>query len=564
MAIWYTDNLIGSDSTGSGTIVLPYKTVNKAMTVGTNGDEIRVAGSGFTSLPGTCSQTSRTGTSWNTSQSLVGLLVPGDIITYNDPNFGDQKFFYKIFSVSATGFVTDGATNFDENINVTISKVTTLYYNTSTANITFENITITSKSQFNIRGGWVNSFTEQTGWTAMSYHSTSSATAQSGIGFTAVSEAGMYFDRFMISHLSTGFAGSIYTWAPGTLAFVYASSATSLGANPIGSATYPNKDVYMSNTRFGTFNSPQSAADGSPALKYNNCWFMRVAVVSNATICVVEIADLYTKGYSIGAVSTFSVAPAGQCKVNNLTVSSFGTVGSTEYVSLGESGTSPTNLIITNSITRVGLNTSNLIYAYANTANVQTTQIILPAQNIETLPGSTTESGWTGMNTNVSVAPVGGLYRTSTYVKDVEGFKNILGNGQVIFADPTQYSTGTNSLRISKGRGPGVNPVSLTPIEHLFITTSTSKTVTIRCKSSVAGNVTFGIIPNAKTSNMQATTTQELAAEVKAITTDWTDVTYTGLNATNAALLVNSFFVLGVNAITMPGKYIWIDSVTVA
>lgn len=564
MAIWYTDFLTGNDTTGDGSIALPYKTINKAINVGLDGDEIRVAGSGFTALPGTCSHTSRTGTTWNTSQSLVGLLAPGDIITYNDPNFGDQKFFYKVFAVTATNFTTDGPTNFDENVNVTISKVTTQHYYTTLTNQTFESVNLTGKSQFTIRGGWTNNFTAQDGWTVMNYHSTSSATAISGTGFNAPSGPGLYADRFMISHLSTGFAGHINTWSPGTLAFVYMPTSSAVfGANPVTSTTYPNADLYLSNTRLSTFNSPQYAADGSPALKYDNCWFMRPALNVNATASVTQFGNMYTKGYALATITNFVPWPSAQTIIANLSISSFGTPANNviEYVSMGEATPSPSNAIITNSINKVGLSANNIVLTGNSAAAGNITQLITPAQNIET--GTATDSGWGGMN-NQNQAPLSGYNRPIAIAKDIEGFKTIFGQGQVLFADPTEFSTGTNSLRISKGRvGTGIN-ITPTPIEQIFVDSAAAKTITIRCKSSVAGNVTFAFVPNAKTGNCQTSSTQEWAAETHAVGATWTDITYTGLNAYNANLFVNSFVTLGINANTMPGKFIWIDSVTIS
>jgi hypothetical protein len=156
MAIWYTDNLTGNDTTGNGTIATPYKTINKAMTVGTNGDEIRAAGSGFTALAGTVTATSSGGTTWNTSSNLTGILLPGDIITVNDAEFGDQKFFYKVFSVGVSSIVVDGAWNRTPNVTLTFSKITQQHYYTTTTNVTFENITVTDKTNFKITGGWMD------------------------------------------------------------------------------------------------------------------------------------------------------------------------------------------------------------------------------------------------------------------------------------------------------------------------------------------------------------------------------------------------------------------------
>ena len=58
MAIYYTDNINGNDTTGDGSWANPYKSISKASSViSANGDEIRVVGGTWTALPGTVSVT---------------------------------------------------------------------------------------------------------------------------------------------------------------------------------------------------------------------------------------------------------------------------------------------------------------------------------------------------------------------------------------------------------------------------------------------------------------------------------------------------------------------------
>ena len=78
MAIICTDNLLGNDTTGNGSAGLPYKTINKALSVAINGDEIRVAGSSFTQLPGTITGTA--GSNFATTSNQTANLTTNDII----------------------------------------------------------------------------------------------------------------------------------------------------------------------------------------------------------------------------------------------------------------------------------------------------------------------------------------------------------------------------------------------------------------------------------------------------------------------------------------------------
>ena len=47
------------------------------------------------------------------------------------------------------------------------------------------------------------------------------------------------------------------------------------------------------------------------------------------------------------------------------------------------------------------------------------------------------------------------------------------------------------------------------------------------------------------------------------LTTSWANYTYTGLDTTNATLLLNSYLSLGVRVDNLTAKYIWIDSITI-
>lgn len=561
MAIWYTDNLTGSDTTGNGTIATPYKTIGKAMQVGTNGDEIRVAGSGFTALPGTAVSTG--GSFFQTSQSLVGLVNPGDIITYTDANYGDQKFFYKVFSVTATQVNVEANVNIHTSETVTLSKITTQHYYTTTTNVTFENIAVgANKAQFDIRGGWTNSFTAQDGWTVMNYHSTATATATSGTGFTApTSGNGLYVDRFMISHLATGLAGHTGTWYPGTLAFVYMPGSTAMfGAMPTDhvNPAYVTKNMYLSNARFTGAASVAYAADGAPALSYENIWSMKLAVTSTfLSSAPVKINNLYTKsaGGNNGQATNLSLMPSAQCVINNLYVSS--TQPGVQYVNINAAE----SIYIGNSINKVGLGAS-LIYL-STTNSLGNLQIVLPSQNVENLANDTT-TGWGAAQNNVPVGNNLASLKISGYIKDVEGFKTILGAGQILFADPTQFSTGTNSLRIGKTNN-FTSQNSLVPIEALFVDSATAKTITIRCKADAPGNVVFAFMQNMKAGIYTNTTAPtRWANESHTVGTTWTDITYTGLSAYNANLFLNSFISLCIEAQSIPGKFIWIDSVTIS
>ena len=533
MAIWYTDNINGNDTTGNGTIATPYKTINKAMSVGANDDEIRVAGSTFTALSGTITATSNGNTTWNTSVNQTGIINPGDIITVNDAEFGDQKFFYKVFSVGATSIVVDGAWNRTPNVALTFSRiaVASQQYYTTTASQTFENINIASKTQFIIRGGWTNSFTAQDGWTVMNYHSTATAGAQSGIGFTATSAApsgtGMYIDRVMFSHLSTPIAIN-QNWTPGTLAFVCETTNNPWSGNVGINATYPNRDLYITNSRFPAGGSSITLANGDIGNKWVNCWYSNTINANATANLVMKITNVYSRavasGIAInGAIQSYSAI------VDNLTVATQQTAGTTteSFAIFAPNGSN--NNILNGTINVVGPNAAS-IKALIGTASSGFAQIILPTQIIENIAGSTA----TQNSLVSSVASYSNSMRTQM-VYDLEGEKLVYSYGQVVFADSSQFDTGTNSLRVSN-TFPVSGVVAVTPINSYFNNTSAAKTITIRAKASAATSATFSIISNEYNTNGSVAGFQNMP-ETKSLTTSWANYTYTGLDATNAALL---------------------------
>jgi hypothetical protein len=563
MAIWYTDYLTGDDTTGDGTIALPYKTINKAMTVGTNGDEIRVAGSGFTQLDGTVTSTSSTATTWQTSNDLTATLLPGDIITVNDAEFGDQKFFYKVQTITSTQITVDGAWNRPSTQNLTFSKVTTQHYYTTT-NILFENVTITGKDDFKVTGGWINGYTEQTGWTVMNFHGTT-ATARSGTGFSAVTgglDGAMYFDRFMLSHLTTGFAGSTNRWYQGTLAFVYFTNASPYGAGAISNSPYGIADLYLTNSPASTALGGDFSTNGIPQLTYENVWWTNTVSPTGSSPVAIKINNLYSRSNFSGGIQTYAATPGINCFIQNLIVATQQNDGAAENIVLfwntttnGYSGS------IENDIQIVGDNSNFRIAIVGGTnPNNMINQLTLPTKSIEDF----------GTGINTGLVGQGGLFsglKANTLVKDIEGEKQVFLNSGILYADSTVFDTGSNSLRVSKIDIANSIP-TLIPTKSYWNDTNTAKTITIRAKASAATNVDFGLLAyrlQTGTTNTSVTTASGLIQlETKSVTTDWADYTYTGLDATYAEILLNSYIAIGVRIDNLNAKYVWIDSVTIS
>lgn len=563
MAIWYTDYLTGNDTTGDGSIATPYKTINKAMTVGTNGDEIRVAGSGFTALAGTVTAASNTATTWNTSSNLTGVLVPGDIITVNDAEYGDQKFFYKVQTITSTQITVDGAWNRPSTQSLTLSKVTTQHYYTTTTNVTFENVNIAGKSDFKVTGGWTSSFTAQDGWTIMAYHSTASATAKSGTAFTATTggaSGAMYFDKFMISHLNTGFSGSTNRWYPGTLAFVYFTSTSPYGAAGTTDHSYGSVDLYLTNSPICTALGGATVTNGIPQLNYENVWYTNTASPSTSSPVAIKINNLFARSSFSTGIQTYGTMPGANMFVQNLMVATQQNSGVTENIILfPNTTTNGSSASIQNDLQILGDNQSGFRIGITGGGNPnnQINQITLPTKSIEDF----------GTGINTGLVGQGGLFsglKPNALVFDIEGEKQVFSNSGVAYADDMEFSTGTNSMRVSKIDIANSIPTNI-PIKSYRNDTTSAKTVTIRAKASAATGVQFSLLAYSLqfgTSN-SALSASLINPETVSLTTSWADYTYTGLDASMANILLNSYLAIGVRIDNLSAKYVWIDSVTI-
>jgi hypothetical protein len=557
MAILYTNNLGGSDTTGDGTIALPYKTINKAMTVGTNGDEIRVAGSGFTALAGTVTATATSATTWNTSVDLVGVLFPQDIITVNDAEFGDQKFFYKVQTVTSTQITVDGAWNRTPNVALTFSYITEQHYKTAATNVTFENITVTGKTNFKITGGWTNSFTAQDGWTVMAFAG-ASATARSGTAFTLPNggvTGEVYIDKFMWSHLNTGMPGGFTRWYCGTLAVVYFTGTSPFGAIATTIHPYGIPDLYLTNSV--TCNALAAIAsnvtNGRSPLQYNNVWYANTASPTVGNTLPQNIVNYYGRSNFASGVQQYGIVLGNACNIDNLFIATQGTSGSVENVVLFSTGGSSNGTSINNDIQISGNNLSGVNLIIANSLNnAVVNNIKLSTKKIEDFRLVSQGSNY------ISNGVTGTIF-------DIEGQKQVFSSSGIAFADPTVYDTGTNSLRLSKIIIANAIPTRI-PINSFYNDTSTAKTITIRAKASASTNAIFCLQSSKnilEAGGNAPLTSNNYKPQTFSLTTSWADYTYTQLDADTSDISLNSYIRLCVVTSGINADYIWIDSVTI-
>lgn len=195
MAFIHTNFLTGNDTTGNGSTATPYKSVQKALAVASSNDFIKVAGGQWSStLSGNFTFTYGSNTI-DTSVSQVGTVLVDDVISFQDGEFGFDKFHIKVTAVTAST-ITMAMWWMGSTITTnTVKRIETYHYSNSTGT-NFEIWTAGTTTQqpngrtgITISGGWSNDFTTQGGWTV------ARRTGQAA----SVSTGGFLFDFFNAS-----------------------------------------------------------------------------------------------------------------------------------------------------------------------------------------------------------------------------------------------------------------------------------------------------------------------------------------------------------------------------
>lgn len=255
MAFIHTNFLTGNDTTGDGTTSLPYKTVFKAISVAASSDTIKVAGGQWSAnLAGTFTFTQGSNVV-TTSVSQVGTVLVDDILSFEDGQFGFDKFHIKVMAVSA-GSITTAL--FWPMATTTVSDVKRLdayhYSQATTSPAQFEAWSTTDvqpngRTGITISGGWNSTFDTQNGWTVMRRTGqtiTITNTTPTGFTFTASGGLGAWgtdlvWDRFMAHTINLwGSPGAGASFAVDEIALIkgqaFATQSSYVGlwqANPL-------------------------------------------------------------------------------------------------------------------------------------------------------------------------------------------------------------------------------------------------------------------------------------------------------------------------------------------
>jgi hypothetical protein len=169
MAFIHTNFLTGNDTTGDGSTSLPYKTVFKALGLAASNDTIKVSGGQWVPIAGDFTFTYSSVTV-DTSVSQVGIINVDDIITFEDGQFGFDKFHYRVSAITTTTLTLAISWAGPTQIVAGISKLNSYDYST-TGTTAFETWNTTAiqpagRTNITISGGWNSGYTDNSnGWT---------------------------------------------------------------------------------------------------------------------------------------------------------------------------------------------------------------------------------------------------------------------------------------------------------------------------------------------------------------------------------------------------------------
>lgn len=575
MAIICTNRLLGNDTTGNGSSGNPYSTINKALSVAIDNDEIRVAGSEFTQLAGTVSVTVR-GTTMTTSTNLTGSLVAGDTIaidTSSIDGWDKEKTLFLIASITSTTITLVSGNNIPFPTGTyNIWKLNQYHYAQTT---TMETISAFTATSLLVSGGWDATFTTQIGWTA-ARNTTSISSNGAGVFMSwAFIKPNIIFDKFLL--VNTAFSNnSSSSYAIHNISFLQTNATFPTSNFGVYNGTDGFTTIIANNTNMvtswnGSANKPTTCnlkqwitcgQTGRDVIKIG--YGLSTGAATGPSIRSQEVH--WRTGGSANNASAyypfnFSSFNSGDLFIDSLNLYLCGNSITTLCRNVAKNANSwnwigDINVIRTD-VTNCGINT------VLNAFNSSSPEIILPI-NINRTSGLIDELPWISYGNSESSAIFGQTGATIFFGKDSEGQKVVNTDAIVKYADPNEYVTGSNSIReklITNTAGAD---------NYLYIAGTTLKpttafTLTIKAKASKT------VIVDSFRLLYGSANAQQLTLTGSNLTTTWQDFTfnidptlYADWNLGSSGLM-SVFLRIGSGQTTISSNdYIYIDSVTVS
>ena len=536
MAILYTDNLLGDNANSGLTSSAPKKSINAALQISSNGDEIRVAGGSFSQLPGFFTNSLR-GSTLTTSQDWTVApygLTAGDCIAFDTTALDGWPIDYNAWMIQST---TPTTIVLRTNMWLPIGhgtfscyKLSSHHYSSATASQIFETISSFTASNVLVSGGWNSTFDTQWGWTGVRAGVPASTNSSNLFTTTGIAKTGVVFDKFLFNN--TGFNNSSSSTNLTIWRAIHTGGVTLFSTSNgfVGSPTYSNMILVKNGCAASSIAGSTNTQAGGQNINIDH--WISVSNQANdnlidngSPIAMYDTVKFRTNGAASGTQAKGLNCPTNSffatMYINNLDIYMYATASYQFY--------GGNNLLAVNNINFYRPdNTSCGVHVLTGETSVQ------PMQHFSKTSGIIEDFQWMYPSSFTNFFP---SLQNYTYfsVKDTEGFKVVDGQGNVRFADSSTYSVGTQSMRINTLK----NPVGFTgkkPAYYIGTTLkpSTTFTLSISAKTNVASlvctpfiygsgfNFAAGFVPNLTLSNIT-------------LTSSWQTFTFS-VNPTNIAL----------------------------
>lgn len=579
MAIICSNFLLGNDTTGNGSSSLPYKTINKALSVAIDNDEVRVAGNQFTQMAGTGTVTARA-TTITTSVNLTGSIAVGDTIGLDADDihgFGYEKTLFVVSAITATT-ITIASNFYSATGTYNIWKFGGYHYLTATTTLQ-ETFAAFTASIVNVTGGWNSTFTTQIGMTGIRYSGGGAAGSAGGFtswGTGALIKPNVVFDKFLC--VNTPFVLSTTAGSIGINNITFLRCATTFGTTNFG--VYAPDGGYVNlvscdsilNTAWNNgSNRPtsldmiQTVSGGVNPLTFTFVTNIKIAqstvgvnspIIKTLTAKVRTCSNITTN--TIQSIFAGGIGGSGDIYVDNLYI----------YIC----GASTTGLLgpqafLENAWRYIGdINVTRLDNTRCGIAPfvLSNTFLATTPMNVNRTSGSLDELPWITSISPTTYSQFSKSGISAIYGRDTEGYKVINNDIIVKYADTSTFVTGNNSLRLRMLTN--ISGVDETPyICATMIKPSTNFTLTIKAKASKSISVTSVKLLYGPAA------TQDVVLSGISLTTSFQDFTFsiTPGSYTNWTFaddgLMSIFLICSAGIVTeTETEYIWVDSVTVS
>lgn len=537
MANWYTSTRNGNDTTGDGSIGSPFATIYKAATLATTGDTINTEGDELVNANATATFGSGSSTTCNVSANLTGVMSVGSIFTIDDPVWGLGKIWFKVRSITSTSitFNQPGGVmgTFD------LHYIAAPSYSSSTSSANPEDLSGLTLDGINFEGGWDPTFTTQDRITWSTYVTSSSL---GGTRFLQLNTTNSQCKHSNLSFNRFGVGGNTLFLAGQCSGGYYNNLWTAFGQININgeASTVGEIGINSGSMQQTPFNNTYPIQVNTLYLGAGSATY-----IFGESGTTYKVSNLYTKA----TVTSTSTKPSGgtidplSMDIGHLYIDwQQSTTQDGSYTLLDSVNCRAMVRALTHQGNYVGTGEKIIVLALSGSASAT----VVTTQNVD-------DWGLQAYATNSSTSDAFG------YIKDIEGNKQYWNGGLVVFADPTQFDTGTNSLRVNKAIT--TDQYQVVPIKSFFNSTTASKTATIRAKATTTTMVQFGFLGNQAYSGGFIPMVNN---GIHNVTDTWADYTV-DLSADNAARMLDSFINVGILASgDWASNYIWIDSVTIA